>query len=163
MEETKAAVDSARAERQARAAALARPERPAPLVASRAAFASSSSLETDLRRAEESSLPEGDGLGATAPTLEAGGNFDPSRLVQERIAWVARLLSPALVRRAQAEGAARVALSVNRLGYIQAMRVVQSTGSPLLDAELEPTVHFAEPFPLWEGWLTVTVDYQRRE
>ncbi|MHB8877137.1 MAG: energy transducer TonB [Myxococcaceae bacterium] len=113
--------------------------------------------------AEESELPPGEGLGEAAERAAAGGGYDPALLVQERIDFIARLLSPSVVRRAGTEGTALVSLSVNRLGYVQGIRVLHSTGSALLDGEVESTVHFAEPFPLWEGWLTVTVEYQRRE
>ena len=127
------------------------------------ASAAKAALEAEKRKVEASPLPEGDGLGARGGGRESGGGYDPARLVQERIAWVARLLSPSVVRRAHSAGAARVAVAVNGLGYVRGMRVLQSTGSQVLDAELESTVHFAEPFPLWDGWLTFTVDYQRRD
>jgi TonB family protein len=134
--------------------------RPAPLGVT---YAGREPDELAMSRAEDSLISDGDGFDAHDDSVDERPAPDRSRLVQERIARVARLVSPSVVLRAHAEGAARVALSVNRLGYVQALRLMQSSGSSLLDAEVESTVHFAEPFPLWEGWITVTVDYQRRE
>ncbi len=117
-----------------------------------------------VRFGEASELPVGDGLESLEDRVEAGGaDSDPLRLVQERIAWVAHLVSPSATRRARTEGSARVDLRVGANGYVRAVRVVKSTGSPALDAEIESTVHFAEPFPQWNGWLTVTVEYLRAQ
>ena len=81
-------------------------------------------------------------------------------LVQERIAWVAALLSPSLVHGAGGRSArAEVRLSVDTRGYLREALLSLPTGVVALDRNVEAVLRLAEPYPVFDGYLTVKVPF----
>lgn len=105
--------------------------------------------------------PEGDGSGDDLGAASIMGNADLRRLVQERVNHVVGLLASSVTARAGSGGVAIVRLRVDERGYLRAVRLERSTGSELLDRELEPVLRLAEPYPGVGGWLRVAIAFER--
>ncbi|MBS1149962.1 MAG: TonB terminal [Myxococcaceae bacterium] len=79
--------------------------------------------------------------------------------VQERAAWVTALVSPQLVRSAGTSGDATVRVAVDRDGYLRDFHLQTTTGDALLDHHVEEVLRLAEPYPPFEGYLTLTLPF----
>lgn len=100
-------------------------------------------------------------MGAEDGPAEVKPGPDVQQLVQARVDWVARILAPSIIRLIGREGTATLQLAVDDRGYVSEFRFDTPSGSARMDDEVELNLHFAEPFPTWQGWLPVTVRYRR--
>ncbi|HYV48390.1 MAG TPA: TonB family protein [Myxococcaceae bacterium] len=105
-------------------------------------------------------LPAGAGAGSPgAPRLSGDGRLDA--LAQDRVNYVISLIGPSAVRRAGHGGTGRVAFRVDERGYVRDLEIWSSTGDGLLDEEIEPALHLAEPFAETPEWISVMVHFER--
>jgi len=101
--------------------------------------------------------PDGDGSGDDEGLASVAGRAELRHLVQERVNHVASLVGPGLVRRTGSRGVAVVKFKVDFRGYVRAVKLERSTGTPELDGEIESVIRLAEPYTGWLGWMRVAV------
>jgi TonB family protein len=105
-------------------------------------------------------IPAGGGVGSPgAPEL--GGDGQLAALAQDRVNYVISLIGPSATRKAGHGGTGRVAFRVDERGYVRDLEIRSSTGNGVLDGEIEPALHLAEPFAVTPEWISVKVHFDR--
>jgi hypothetical protein len=79
--------------------------------------------------------------------------------VRKRAAWVTALVSQKLLREAGRGGDAMVRVAVDRDGYLRDFRLDSPTGVELLDQSVGEVLRLAEPYPRFDGYLTVKLPF----
>ena len=105
-------------------------------------------------------LPEGGGLGDEPGSPRLGGNGLLDALAQGRVDHVVRLIGPTIARQAGRGGTGKVDFRVDERGYVREVAIRSSTGDAVLDREIAPTLHLAEPFAATPGWISVVVRFE---
>ena len=105
-------------------------------------------------------LPWGGGLGSQPGSPVLGGNGRLNALAQGRVDYVITLVGPSTVRRAGRGGTGKVDFRVDERGYVREVAIRRSTGHRLLDQEIEPTLHLAEPYAPSPGWISVVIRFE---
>ena len=67
---------------------------------------------------------------------------------------------PRMARKMGIEGTAVVRFKLKSEGRVEAVEIVDSSGSEILDKASLETVHAAAPFPYKEGWLKVGIVFK---
>jgi TonB family protein len=88
-----------------------------------------------------------------------GGDSDPIHsLILRKIEAAKRY--PRVARKMGIEGTAVVRFKLKPEGRVEAVEVVDSSGSEILDKASLETVHADAPFPYKAGWLKVGIDFK---
>jgi len=117
-------------------------------------------IEATPQTGAPAALPLGGGAGSPgAPHLSGDGQIDA--LAQERVNYVISLIGPSAARRAGHGGTGRVTFRVDERGYVRDLEIQRSTGDGVLDGEIEPALHLAEPFAETPEWISVMVRFER--
>jgi TonB family protein len=89
----------------------------------------------------------------------SGGGSDPVlSLILRKLETAKRY--PRMARRLGVEGTAVVRFRLKPEGGVEAVEIVDSSGSEILDKASLETVHAAAPFPYKEGWLKVGIVFK---
>ncbi|HEY8209906.1 MAG TPA: TonB family protein [Myxococcaceae bacterium] len=105
-------------------------------------------------------LPQGGGVGSAAGSPRLGGSGRLNALAQGRVDYVISLVGPSAIRRAGRGGTGRVDFRVDELGYVREVAIRKSTGTNVLDREIEAALHLAEPYAATSGWISVVVRFE---
>jgi len=89
----------------------------------------------------------------------SGGGLDPILSLILRKLEAAKQY-PRMARRMGIEGTAVVSFKLKPEGRVEAVEIVDSSGSEILDRASLETVHAAAPFPYKEGWLKVGIVFK---
>ncbi len=81
-------------------------------------------------------------------------------IIQRRIDAISPLIHRTTTGCRAMGGQARVRFLMNAHGYPLGYQVLDSTGSPCLDAEIDTVLHMAEPYPRVAGWVPVRVTFR---
>ena len=89
----------------------------------------------------------------------SGGGLDPIlSLILRKLEAAKRY--PRMARKMGIEGTAVVRFKLKPEGGVEAVEIVDSSGSEILDKASLETVHAAAPFPYKEGWLKVGIVFK---
>jgi hypothetical protein len=92
--------------------------------------------------------------------LEWGGDTRPLiEIIQARIDRMTPLMHRTAKRCRYESGLVRVKFLLDSRGYPCGHRIIRSSGSACLDAEVDTVLHMAEPYPYVAGWIPVTVKF----
>jgi hypothetical protein len=104
----------------------------------------------------------GDFLSSDAAGAAAGGDTRPRlQIIQARIDEITPLIHHTTRGCELATGLLRIRFTMGPAGYTHQVRVVSSSGNPCLDSQIATILHLAEPYPYLEGWIPVTMKFQR--
>jgi TonB family protein len=105
-------------------------------------------------------LPVGGGTGKAPGSPLLGGNGGLNALAQGRVDYVIGLVGPSAIRKAGRGGTGKVDFRVDERGYVREVAIRRSTGTDVLDREIESTLHLAEPYAATSGWISVVVRFE---
>jgi TonB family protein len=104
---------------------------------------------------------KGEGLPGQMASIHhsSGGELDPSlSLILRKLEAAKRY--PRVARKMGIEGTAVVRFRLRPEGRVEAVEIVDSSGSEILDKASLETVHAAAPFPYKAGWLKVGIVFK---
>ena len=81
-------------------------------------------------------------------------------IIQRRIDAISPLVHRTTIGCRALGGQARVRFLMNDQGYPLGYQILDSSGSPCLDAEIDTVLHLAEPYPRVAGWIPVRVTFR---
>ncbi|MBW2704095.1 MAG: hypothetical protein JRF33_25025 [Deltaproteobacteria bacterium] len=81
-------------------------------------------------------------------------------IIQRRIDAISPLVHRTAIGCRALGGQARIRFLMNAQGYPLGYQVLDSSGSPCLDAEIDTVLHMAEPYPRVAGWIPVRVTFR---
>src|SRR4029450_3022503 len=93
------------------------------------------------------------GTGGSGPGSPSGGGSKILAEIRKRIERAKRY--PSLARQQEIEGSVRVSFSIEPSGEVSELRLLGSSGSPILDEEALATVKRAAPLPYYPNPIRI--------